>query len=88
MILIGNPNPNVSNKVVFTQCGKNGDDEGETKDEKQKPRRNLDHITWNDWRKVHYMGNNECSTQTKTKEDSEAFRKMNKKSGNKPPDGG
>ena len=38
----------VSNQLMFTQCGKTGDDEGELKEEKQKPQRNIDHITCND----------------------------------------
>ena len=37
----------VSNQLMFAHRGKTGDDEGETKDNKQDPRRNLDHITCN-----------------------------------------
>ena len=37
----------VINQRMFSQCGKNGDDEGETKDDKQYPQRNLDHIICN-----------------------------------------
>ena len=32
-------------KLMFTQHGKTGDNKGEAKEEKQKPQRNLDHIT-------------------------------------------
>ena len=67
---------NVSNKIIFAQHEKNGDDEGETKYKNQKPRINLYHITCNDCGKGNYAGNNECSTQTKPKEDVEQFRKM------------
>ena len=46
-----------------------GDDEGETKYEKQKPLRNLYHITCNACReKLHYMGNNESYTYKNLKE--------------------
>ena len=38
---------NFSIQVMFAQRGKTGDDAGETKDKKQKPKRNLDHITYN-----------------------------------------
>ena len=75
---------------MFAQRGKTGVDDGETKDKNQKPQINLDHITYNECgEKWHYAGNNECYTQTKTKEDAEALRKTKQeKYGNKPPDGG
>ena len=42
---------------MFEQCGKTWYDEGETKDNNQKPQRNLDHITYNYCgKKVHYAG--------------------------------
>ena len=51
---------------MFAHRGKTGDEYGETKDKKQKPQRNLDHITYNGCgEKVNYAGKNKCSTQTK-----------------------
>ena len=75
---------------MFAQRGKTWDDEGNIKYKKQRPSRNLDHITCNDCgEKVHYAGNNDCPTKDKLKEDAEAFRKMKQeKSSNKPPGGG
>ena len=74
---------------MFAQRGENGDDESDGKEKEQIPRRNLDHITYNDCgEKVYYAGNNYCPTQSRLKEDAEAFRKMNQeKSSNKPPGG-
>ena len=48
------------------------------------------HITCNECgEKGHYFGNSDCPTQSKLKEDVEAFRNMNQdKSSNKPPGGG
>ena len=75
---------------MFAQLGKTGDDEGDEKEKKQRPRSNLDHITWNDCvEKGHYYGNSKFPTQTKLKEDAEAFRNLKQeKSSNKPPGGG
>ena len=75
---------------MFAQSGKTGDDEGEEKDKKQKPQRNLDHTNCNDCgEKGQYKSNNECYTKTKIKEDEFTFIKTKQeKSGNKPPDGG
>ena len=80
----------VRNQLMFSQCSKTGYCSDETKEDKQKPRINLDHITWNDFGEMdHYTGKSECSTQMKLKEDTEASRKTKQgKSGNKPPDGG
>ena len=67
----------VSNQLVFSQRGKTGDDEGETKEDKRNPQRNLEHITWNDCGdKGPYVVNGEWSTQVKLKEDLETFRNM------------
>ena len=64
---------------MLMQRRKTGDDDGEAKDEKQKTGINLYHIPCNYCGvKVHYAGKNECSTQTKLKEDVEAFRKIKK----------
>ena len=53
---------------MFEQCIKTGDGEGETKDDKQKKRRNLDHVTWNDYgENFHCVLNNEWSTQKNIK---------------------
>ena len=56
-----NYQPNgVSNHIMFAQHGKTGDDKGDGKEKKQRPRRNLDHITCNDCgEKGHYAGNND-----------------------------
>ena len=80
----------VSNQLMFVQRGKTGDDEGDGKEKEQRPRRNVDNITCNNCgEKGHYSGNNDCPTQSRLKEDSEAFRKMKQeKSSNKPPGGG
>ena len=80
----------VSNQLMFAQCGKIGHEEGNRKEKKQRPRRNLDHITCNDCgEKDHYAGNNDCPTQARIKEDAEAFRKTKQeKSFNKIPGGG
>ena len=73
---------------MFAQRGKTGYYEGDTKYKKQKPWRNIDHITCNYCgEKGHYVRNNEFSALTKLKEYSEALRKINQeKSGNKPLD--
>ena len=43
---------------MFAQSGKTGDGDGETKDDKQNPQINLDHITCNYCgEKGHYTGN-------------------------------
>ena len=77
----------VSNQLVFGQHGKTGDKKGGRKVKDQRPRRNMDHVTCNDCgEKVHYDGNNNCPTQSRLKEDVEAFRKMKQeKFSNKPP---
>ena len=50
---------------MFVQRGKTGEDEGETNGNKQKKRRNIDHVTRNECgEKVHYAVNSECSTYT------------------------
>ena len=62
-----NYNPNrssrsivVSNQLMFAQRGKTGDYEGTRKEKDQRPRRNLDHVTCNDYgEKVHYAGNSD-----------------------------
>ena len=55
-------------QLIFAQRGKTGDDNGETKYKKEKPLRNLEHITCNGCgEKVHYAGNNGCYTQKKSK---------------------
>ena len=59
---------------MIIRRGKTGYDEGETKEYKQKPRRHLDHITFNYYgEKSHYLVNIEHSTQMKLKEDSKAL---------------
>ena len=72
---------------MFSQHVKTRDYKGDRKENNQRPRINLDHITCNDCgEKVHYTGNSDCPTQANPKEDAEAFRKKNKKkSSNKPP---
>ena len=56
---------------MFVQSGKTGYDECETKEDKQKPQRNLDHIAYNDFgEKGHYKGNSQCYTQKNIKEDA------------------
>ena len=58
----------VSNQLIFSQSGKIGYDEGETKDDKQNPWINFDHITCNDCReKGQYTGKGERSTQKNIK---------------------
>ena len=53
---------------MFAQSGKTGYDDVETKDDKQNPQINIEHITWNDCGgKGHYTGNIECSTYTELK---------------------
>ena len=73
------------NPLMFTQRGKTEDDEGETKEENKKSRRNLDHITCNEYGiKLYYAGNSGCYSQSKLKENAEAFMKMKQgKYGNK-----
>ena len=73
-----NPQSNgVSNQLVFSQRRKTGDHKGDWKEKKQRPRRNMDHITWNhSGEEGHYFRNNYCPTQASLKEDSEAFKKM------------
>ena len=73
---------------MFSQSGKTGNDEGKTEEDKQKSQINLDHITCNGCGvEVNYKVNNECSTQTNLKKDSEAFGNMKQgKYGNNPPD--
>ena len=80
----------VSNRLIFAQHGKTGDDEGETKEVKQNHQRNIDHITCNDCgEKCHHVRKSDCSTQTNLKENLGAFRKTNqRKSGKKSPDVG
>ena len=75
---------------MFAQCGENGDNESDGKEKEQIPRRNLDHITYNDCgEKVHHAVNNNFPAQARLKEDTEAFRKMKQdKSSNKTPGGG
>ena len=71
---------------------KNGDYEGEIKEEKQKYQIDLDHITCNGCVgkcHYHYEGNSECYTQTNIRQNVEAFRNMKQeKYDYKPPDGG
>ena len=80
----------VSNQLIFSQCSKTADNEGDGKYKEQRRRRNLDHTNCKDCgEEVHCDGNNDCPTQARLKEDAEAFRKMkHKKSSNKPPGGG
>ena len=80
----------VSNQLMFAQHRKTGDNEGDRKEKEQITRINLDHITCNYCgEKGHYSGNNDCPTQSKLKEDAEAFRKVKQdKLSNKPPGGG
>ena len=60
---------------MFVQGGKTGNDKGDGKEKEQRPKKNLDHITCNDYgEKGHYAGNNDCPTQSRIKEDAEAFR--------------
>ena len=63
---------------------------GNRKYKEQRPRRNLDHITCNNCgEKGHYAGSSDCPTQSKLKQDAEAFRNIKQeKSPNKPPGGG
>ena len=75
---------------MFAKSGKTGDEDDKTKYDKHPPKINLDHITCNDCgEKGHFAENIKGYTQTKLKEDAEAFRKMKQgKYGTKPPDGG
>ena len=75
---------------MFAQRGKTGDDEFNVKEKEQRSRRNIDHITCNDCgEKSRYAGNNYCPTQSRLKENAEAFRKAKQeKSSNKTPGGG
>ena len=75
---------------MFVQYRKTWDNQGDRKEKEQRPRRNLDHITCNYCEeKGHYAGNNESPTQTKIKENAEAFRnRKQEKSSNNPPGGG
>ena len=57
---------------MLSQRGKTGYDKGETKEDKQNPRINLDHINCNDCgEKFHYARKSEYFTQTNIKEDAE-----------------
>ena len=78
------------NQIMFAQCGKTGDDEGNGKEKEKIHRRNLDHITCNSCgEKVHYAGNSKCPTQKNTKEDTETFKNLKQEnSPNKLPGGG
>ena len=59
----------VSNQIIFLQRRKTGEDKGDGKEKEQRPRRNLYHITCNDYgEKGHCDGNNDSPTQTKLKE--------------------
>ena len=50
----------VSNQIVFAQHGETGDGEGDGKEKDQRPRRNLYHITYNNFGdKGQYSGNSE-----------------------------
>ena len=50
----------VSNQIMLAQRGKTGDDEGKTKEDKQTPQINLDHINCkNGGEKSHYARNSE-----------------------------
>ena len=75
---------------MLAHRGKTGDDEGKTKEDKQTPQINLDHINCkNGGEKSHYARNSEWSTQINIKEDSESFMKTNQgRYGNNPPGGG
>ena len=60
----------VSNQLMFSQHGKTGDDEGETKENKQNHRRNLYHITCNYCgEKGHYAGKRIFPTYKELKQD-------------------
>ena len=75
---------------MFAQHSKNGDNEDNGKEKKQRPRINLDYTTCNECgERGHYSGNNDWPTQDSLKEDADAFIKTNKeKSSNKPSGGG
>ena len=60
-----------NNQLIFTQCGKIGDDEGEKKE--KKPKETLTTSPAVIVGKCHYKGNSYHSTQTKLKEDVESF---------------
>ena len=79
-----------SNQLMFAQRGKTGDDEGNGKENYQRPRRNLYHITCsNCGEKGHYAGKSYCKTKSELKENAAAFRKMKqKKYSNNLPGGG
>ena len=63
---------------MFAQRGKNGDDEGDGKEKRLRPRRNLDHITYNDCgENFHCAGNNDYPTKSRLNEDAEAFSNIN-----------
>ena len=80
----------VRNQLMFGKRRKTREGKGYKKQNEQRPRRNLEHITCNNCEeKGHYAGNSELSTQIKLKQDSEAFsRTKQEKSNNKPPGGG
>ena len=79
----------VSNQIMFTQRGENGDNKGDIKEKEHRPRRNLARIVCNDCGvKGHYSGKSDCPTQSKIKEDAEAFSNMKQeKYPKKPPSG-
>ena len=53
----------VSNHLMFAQRGKTGGNEGVGKEKEQRPGRNLDHITCNNYgENFHCAGNNDCKT--------------------------
>ena len=74
---------------MFAQHEKTGDNKGDGKEKEQRPRINMDHITFNDCgEKGNYAWKSDCTTQYKFKEDAEAFRKIKQeKSSNNPPGG-
>ena len=80
----------VRNQLIFVQRGKTGDNKGNRKENEKIPRRNMDHITCNNFgEKGHYYGNIDCPTQANLKEDAEALWKMKQeKSSNNLPGGG
>ena len=80
----------VRNQLIFVQRGKSGDNKGNRKEKEKRPRRNMDHITCNNfWEKGHYSGNIYCPTQDNLKEDAEALCKIKQdKSSNSLPVGG
>ena len=78
-----------ANNQCSPNMGKPGMIEAKQK-RRDKPPKNLDHITCNDCGlKFHYTENGECSRRNNPNYDAEGFRKKKQvKYGNMPPDGG